>query len=71
MHVYLLSIHNRLTFCHKDLTGNQNIKQGSCWAYGTAVSGLVIHLNKIYLNHSQIWGASEYEPNPNYNPNPT
>ena len=45
--------------------------QESLKAYGTAVSRLVIHLNKIILNHSQIWGASEHDPNPNYNPNST
>ena len=28
--------------------------QESRRAYGTTVSGVVIHLNKIHLNHSQI-----------------
>ena len=40
-------------------------KQESPRAYGTAVSRLVINLNEIHLNHSQIWGVSEHDPNPN------
>ena len=31
-----------------------SMKQESCRAYGTAVSGVVIHLNKIYSKRSQI-----------------
>ena len=30
------------------------LQQESRWTYGTAVSGVVIHLNKIDLKYSQI-----------------
>ena len=40
-------------------------KQESPRAYGTAVSGIVIHVNKILWNHSQIWTIAQCSNNPN------
>ena len=47
------------------------LQQESRRAYGRAVSRVVIHLNKIHLNHSQILAIVQCSnnPKPNLNPN--
>ena len=40
-------------------------EQESRRAYGTAVSGVVIHLNKMSLDHSQILTIAQCSNNPN------